>query len=206
MLIAAAIALAWYLEWRGCVPPKPTEYDRADWKHWIDEDDDCQDTRQEVLIAEASGRVRFANGEHCKVASGTWRCPYTGKTISDPKLLDVDHLVPLAEAHRSGGDTWTAARREAYANALGDDAHLVAVDRGANRAKRDKDPAQWMPSAPGYRCEYVRAWDRIKRRWDLRMDDAEARYVEQALAACARGEIPELPTDERGSGNHSGRA
>lgn len=43
---------------------------------------------------------------------------YTGQTFIDPSRLDIDHFIPLSEAHQSGADVWTAAQREAFANDL----------------------------------------------------------------------------------------
>jgi len=169
-------------------------YDRHAWPHWSDADGDCQDTRQEVLVAESEVPVTFHSSRRCRVKRGRWRCPYTGRTFTDPHDLDVDHLVPLAEAHRSGGHAWDRARRERYANALEHPDHLVAVQAGANRAKGDKGPDAWMPEAAGYRCAYLEAWRGVKARWRLEMDPVELRYVEQAEQACARGEVPALPS------------
>ena len=55
--------------------PKYVAYKRTFYKHWIDEDGDCQDTRQEVLIRDASTKVTFQDEQHCKVAKGTWPDP-----------------------------------------------------------------------------------------------------------------------------------
>ena len=172
-------------------------YDRKDWPHWSDVDRDCQDTRQEVLIAESEIPVTFKTSKRCKVKKGRWRCPYTGRIFTDPRKLDVDHLVPLAEAHRSGGHAWDRKRRGLYANELGRSEHLVAVEAGSNRAKADKGPDAWMPADKGYRCEYLEAWRGVKEHWRLHMDAEERRYVEQAQQTCAQGKAPALPPGQR---------
>jgi hypothetical protein len=202
LLLLAALLVAWWLEGREWLAPQqrpelpaavPDDYDRDDWPHWIDADHDCQDTRQEVLVAESEIPVRFRDARRCAVASGRWRCPYTGRLITDPRELDVDHLVPLHEAHRAGGHAWDRAQRQRFANALDDPMHLVAVDRSANRAKSDKAPHAWMPPDPVYRCTYVRVWVDLKERWALTQSPAERDYIEQALADCGRGRIPAAP-------------
>lgn len=177
--------------------PTPSEpaiaYDRKAWPHWIDADHDCQDTRTEVLIAENYGPIGFEDDRTCEVAEGRWQCPYTGELIREVHLLDVDHLVPLANAHRSGAATWTKEQRRRYANDLEHAEQLVAVGYAANRSKGDKGPEAWLPTSEDYRCTYVRDWVTVKQRWQLGMNVAEAKAVREALAACKAGRIPELP-------------
>jgi len=201
LLLLAGLSSAWWLTDREPEaaqahpdPPEPTSrYDRDDWPHWIDADGDCQDTRQEVLIAESEIPVQFRDERRCTVESGRWRCPYTGHVITDPHDLDVDHLVPLHEAHRSGGHAWTREQRQRYANALDDPMHLVAVDKRANRAKGDKPPQSWMPQNPAHRCPYLRAWLDVKERWSLTQTPAERTYIDTALTACRDGHVPAPP-------------
>jgi uncharacterized protein DUF1524 len=146
------------------------EYRRQEWMSgWADEDGDCQTTRTEVLIRDARA-VSFQSprsGADCEVAAGVWRDPYTGEQVTDPSTLDVDHLVPIAEAHRSGGHAWSAERKKAYANDLTYRWHLIATTAHANRSKGDRAPQDWKPPASEVWCEYATAWAVIKFTWNL---------------------------------------
>ncbi|MFJ9733715.1 HNH endonuclease family protein [Streptomyces sp. NPDC101171] len=116
--------------------------------------------RAEVLKAEAKAEAIIApeQGPRCALSGGQWYSAYDDRYISGPSGLDIDHLVPLAEAWDSGASTWTAAAREAYANDLGDDRALIAVSAASNRSKADQDPTSWLPPAVAYRCQYVTDW------------------------------------------------
>jgi hypothetical protein len=76
-------------------------YDRDDWSTgWIDADRDGCDTRAEVLLATSTTPAVLAPGA-CRVVSGTWRDPLTGVTYTVATEVEIDHLVALADAHRS---------------------------------------------------------------------------------------------------------
>jgi hypothetical protein len=160
-------------------------YSRDLYRHWVDADSDCQDTCQEVLIVASRVPVQI-DPSGCRVLSGRWFDSYTGETVTNPRQLDIDHLVPLAEAHRSGADRWDAARRQAYANDLDHPDTLIAVSAGANRSKGDKDPARWMPPNAAYHCDYIAAWIAVKVRWGLGMDGEKLRAVAAVRIRCAR--------------------
>ncbi len=169
----------------GC--PK---YDRKSYRHWIDEDRDCQNARHEVLIEESLLSVTFKTGKGCKVLSGSWDDPYSGRTITDATRLDIDHMVPLKEAHESGAANWSRERKRAYANDLDDPETLIAVDRRLNRQKGAKDPAEWLPPNPAYQTEYVRAWLAVKLKWGLTADRRELTALRKLL-----GNQVELPLE-----------
>ena len=92
----------------------------------MDADGDCQDARQEVLVEKSVGIIIFTDVGQCRVASGKWLAPFTGTIVTDPSKLDIDHLVPLANAHRSGDHARDSDRKRAYANDLSNPAHLAA--------------------------------------------------------------------------------
>lgn len=158
-------------------PERRAGYDRDAFPHWVDDDGDCQDTRVEVLVQEARTPV-----SGCRVTAGRWRSYYDRVTHRVASGLDIDHLVPLAEAWDSGARSWSTDTRRRFANDLGDRRSLVAVTAGVNRSKSDRDPAEWLPQFGT--CRYVREWVAVKVRWSLRVDRAEKRALRREAAGC----------------------
>jgi hypothetical protein len=170
-----------------------TGYERTKFKHWVDADHDHCTTRSEVLISES--RVAPTIEGTCKVTAGEWFSYYDGKTITDPKALDIDHMVPLAEAWDSGASQWSAKHREAYANDLGAERSLIAVTAKTNRSKADQDPAQWLPPATDAHCTYAADWVSTKLRWKLTANKAETETLKRIAAGCPETPIDAEPAD-----------
>lgn len=164
-----------------------TEYDRHSWKHWTDADGDCQKTRDEALIAESEIPVTFKprnDGREGKVTAGRWTGPFSGEVFTDPSDVDVDHMVPLRNAHLSGAGSWDAARKEQYANDLENAEHLIVVKDNLNQSKGARGPEAWKPPLESYHCQYANDWMSIKTRWSLTMTTAEAAAVAEMQTTC----------------------
>ena len=95
--------------------------------------------------------------------------------------------MALAEAWDSGARRWTASRRQAFANDLGDSRTLVAVTDNVNQSKGDRDPAQWMP--PINHCRYLRDWLITKVRSGLSQDSTEKAALQDLAAGCTNSTI-----------------
>ena len=162
-------------------------YDRDDWSHWSDDDGDCQNIRHEVLQDETQEAVTFTTSSNCYVATGKWYGVYTGEYYYSASELDVDHFVPLKNAHDSGGYEWSLAKKKEYANYLEDSDHLIAVQSGANRSKGARGPEDWKPSNTEYWCQYAYDWIRIKHTWGLTATQAEWDALRFMIATCPYG-------------------
>ena len=196
MVAAVGLALA-----TGIIIPIPElpepKYKRTDWKHWVDIDKDCQDTRQEVLIAESETPVTFENEKECRVATGRWLDPYTDQVFTNPRKLDVDHMVTLRDAFDSGGKDWDKDHKKKFANNLDQPDALIAVSLSANRSKGSRGPDQWLPLNVAYRCEYIEKWKEIKTSNALVLNPVQEALVAYMLKMCSIGVVPILPQKER---------
>ncbi|MQR94496.1 HNH endonuclease family protein [Fictibacillus phosphorivorans] len=154
-----------------------TGYSRDLFPHWSSQGGGC-DTRQVVLKRDADS---FSG--NCPITSGSWYSYYDGVTITNPSDLDIDHVVPLAEAWRSGASSWTTDRREAFANDL-TGPQLIAVTASSNRSKGDQDPSTWKPTRTASGCGYAKWWIQTKYNWGLNLQSAEKTQLQSMLNTC----------------------
>ncbi len=161
-------------------------YSREEFPHWAadgtefgwDEPDGSCDVRDDALIRDGRG---VEVDEECSLTSGEWLDPYTGTTLTASGDVDIDHVVPLANAWRSGAASWDGGQKEAYAN---DPGVLLSVDDAANQTRGDKGPEAWRPPNADYRCEYARRWISIKHQWKLTINTQEKTTLQDMLQAC----------------------
>src|SRR5690606_10803481 len=96
---------------------------------WKDTDGNGCNQRDDVLLRDAVPGSTVVQVQHScphDVLAGTWIDPYSGKNLvfddlKDPRqaqAIQIDHVVPLAEAWLSGAHAWTAERRVQFANDL----------------------------------------------------------------------------------------
>lgn len=146
---------------------------------WNDEDQDCQNTRHEMLLKQSLSPVSYKSSRGCQVRHGRWISPFTNEVIYDSSKIDIDHLVPLKWAWDHGARNWSQARREEFAN---DPVNLLSVEASLNRQKGAKGPTQWLP--PSNRCGYVLRFTRVFKRYRLTLTDRESKSLNSLLASC----------------------
>lgn len=159
-----------------------TGYSRSLFTHWIDTDGDGCSTRYEVLDVESETSVTCSN-----LSGGRWFSYYDRVSWTDSGRIDIDHMVPLAEAWDSGARNWTSSQRTAYANDLGDYRTLVGVTDTVNQVKGDQDPATWLPQYD--KCRYLREFVAVKIRWRLSIDTSEKTAMQNLAAGCTNSTI-----------------
>ncbi len=164
-----------------------TGYDSARFgPAWEDVDHNGCDTRNDILRRDLT-RIVLESGSSCIVLRGTPHDPYTGRAItfirgvSTSAKVQIDHVVALADAWRTGASRWTAPRRLTYAN---DPTVLLAVDGPENESKGDDDASEWIPPNRAYDCAYVKQQIAIKTKYLLWVTRPEKMALAQSLKTC----------------------
>ncbi|MGW3614625.1 HNH endonuclease family protein [Micromonospora sp. NPDC005163] len=155
-------------------------YSRDLFPHWITISGSCN-TREQVLKRDGTSVVVNSS---CAATSGRWYSPYDAATWTAASDVDIDHVVPLAEAWRSGANSWTTSRRQSFANDL-TRPQLIAVTDNVNQSKGDQDPSTWQPSLSSYRCTYSKMWITVKYSWGLKLQSSEKSALQSMLNTCS---------------------
>ena len=158
-----------------------------------DANNDGCDVREDILARDLTD-VRYKYRGACTVASGTLHDPYTGATIhftrgvKTSSAVQIDHVVALENAWRSGASAWDAGKRYAFAN---DPYNLLAVDGPANQSKGSASAAYWLPTNSAYRCEYVARQIGVKAKYSLSVTSNEKTAMRAVLHTCPAQGIPQ---------------
>lgn len=170
---------------RGRDPVEP--YERSAFgQAWADTDRNGCDTRNDVLRRDLADVTLDPATRGCVVLTGRLDDPYTGRIVlfargPDSRDVQIDHVVALGDAWRSGAAGWSTAERTGFAN---DPANLLAVEGDANEDKGAADAAAWLPPEPGYRCAYAVRQVRVKAAYRLGVSTEERAALGRALDGC----------------------
>ena len=159
----------------------------------VDANNDGCDVREDILARDLTD-VTYKYRGSCTVASGVLHDPYTGKTITFTRgvktssAVQIDHVVALENAWRSGAHAWDTSKRYTFAN---DPYNLLAVDGPANQSKGSASAAYWLPTNSAYRCDYVARQIGVKAKYSLSVTSNEKRAILAVLHTCPAQEVPQ---------------
>jgi len=148
------------------------------------------DTRDDVLRRDLTSEKLVGR---CTVSSGTLADPYTGHTITFVRgrgtsaAVQIDHMVALGNAYRTGAASLPQATRVELAN---DPLNLTSADGQANEGKGDDDASAWLPANSAFRCAYVARQIAVKTSYQLSVSGAEKAAMTRVLNTCPGQALP----------------
>ncbi|GGL89544.1 HNH endonuclease family protein [Nakamurella endophytica] len=151
------------------------------------------DTREDVLRRDLEDLALKPGTGGCVAVSGVLVDPYTGGTVLFHRGPDtspdvqIDHVVALGDAWRTGAQQLSVERRAELAN---DPLNLLAVAGQVNQDKGDGDAATWLPPLTQARCLYAARQVAVKQRYGLWVTPAEGDALRRVLAGCPGRGVP----------------
>lgn len=148
--------------------------------------------REDVLTRDLR-EVRTTTLGGCKVATGVLDDPYTGRTITFVRgertsaAVQIDHVVALENAWKSGAYRWDTVQRYRFGN---DPYNLLAVDGQSNQEKGSASADYWLPPRTDYQCAYVARQIGVKDKYDLTVTTSEKRAMMRVLHGCPGQPLP----------------
>jgi hypothetical protein len=136
---------------------------------------------EDVIVANMDGRIYG---------------PYEGRYFNSDRETDIEHIVAASEGHDSGLCSSPRSKKVQFAT---DPLNLTLASPKVNRCSKGGkcgfDAAQWMPEKN--KCWFANRIVQIKIKYDLSVDQAEARSLESVLSNCASFEMQFFTEDEK---------
>ena len=111
--------------------------------------------------------------------------PYTGQCFATARETDIEHIVPLSEAHDSALCSASAGTKARFAR---DVLNLTLASPQVNRYEKGaKDAAEWQPQRNA--CWFANKTLEVRRKYSLSIDRREAAAIERTLSGCASTEM-----------------
>jgi len=155
-------------------------FNEDDWSFEEDFDQDCQSTRQEMLILTSRAEVKYTNPRNCIARTGEWLDEYTGEIFIVAVKVDIDHVIPRMYAHTHGGDRWLPEKKLTFSN---DPMNIMLVEKREIRRKRDRGPDSYLPRDE-FQCEYVRLWEALADKYDIQLGTRDRSAISRILRDC----------------------
>ena len=106
--------------------------------------------------------------------------PYTGTWFNSTGETDIEHILARSEAHDSGLCAASRSTRSQFASDL---LNLTLASPSVNRHQKvAKDVREWLPALN--QCWYVDRTIRVRLKYGLTIDRAEAEAADRVLAGC----------------------
>lgn len=123
------------------------KYNRDDWE---------KPAKKFTLDGERVSRVKYDTYTSQYLISKdpfVYKDPYTDKEITDIKIIDFDHIIPLNYVAKYGDINWTNEQKNKFAQ---DENVGVSVLNKENRRKGAKGPSEWLPKVN--QGDYCYSW------------------------------------------------
>lgn len=132
------------------------KYNRDDWE---------KPAKKFTLNGEKVSRVKYDTYTSQYLISKdpfVYKDPYTDKEITDIKILDFDHIIPIFAVQKWGDVNWSKEQKNKFAQ---DENVGVSVLNKENRSKGSKGPSEWLPKAN--QGDYCYSWLLIAHEYGL---------------------------------------
>lgn len=132
------------------------KYNRDDWE---------KPAKKFTLDGEKVSRVKYdtyTSQYLISIDPFVYKDPYTDKEITDIKILDFDHIVPISYCNKFSDLSWSNEQKNKFAQ---DENVGVSVLNKENRSKGAKGPSEWLPKAN--QGDYCLTWLLIAKEYGL---------------------------------------